>query len=332
MTTNFLFTNGYIHSVSEPYATALHIENEVIAWLGADDTAHRMVAATSTRTVETIDAQQMLITAAFVDGLTSHPYGERDARALLTTTQPSEHGIYYAPWHEATSAKADGIYVAAESLDHLQEIVSQIKPPTQLLIESENPDDLERVIGVLQEQSHAALLRSRHRIVLNHELTPQHAAELLAVQASVTLVPDIVQGEPIFRAPTATLITHGVHVATGTGRWAGSLWDLLTALIEHADEEQRVSTRAAFNTVTRDAIRVLPSKIAQANMSAGQVAVGSPANLNVWRVGQLGVQAPDLRAAHWSTDKRAGTALLPILSSAESSPELVWLIRNGQVS
>lgn len=332
MTTSLLLTNGYIHSVSEPYANALHVENDVIAWLGADDTAQQMVAATTTGGVETTDVQQRLITAAFVDGFSRHSLTERDARVMLSATQPSEDAFYYAPWHEEPAPHAVGMFVSAEALDQLEKIVSQLKPPTQLLIESTGLDDLERIITVLEHQSNTALMRSRHRIVLNHELTAKHADKLLTVHASVTLVPEIVDGQPVFHAPTATLISQGVHVATGSGDWSGSMWDLLTALIEHDDEAQRVSTRAAFNTVTRDGVRVLPSKIAQANMTAGQIAVGSPAHLNIWHADQLGVQAPDLRAAHWSTDKRAGTALLPILSSQEASPELVGLVRNGQVS
>ena len=61
------------------------------------------------------------------------------------------------------------------------------------------------------------------------------------------------------------------------------------------------------------------------------MAVGSPGDLNIWRAEQLGVQAPDEKAAHWSTDKRAGTALLPILSSATDAPSLAGVIRGGQL-
>jgi hypothetical protein len=331
VTTSLLLTNGYIHSVAEPYANALHVDNGVVAWLGADDTAQQMVAATATGPVDTTDVQHMLIAAAFVDGFTSHNLTDRDARVMLSSNEPTQHGVYYAPVGQMTE-DADGLFVAGNQVDQLADIVSGVKPPTQLLVESSGPDALEHILSVFERQPNAALMRSRHRIMLNHELTAQHIDRLVAVHASVTLIPEVHETQPIFHAPTASLLRGGVHVATGSGRWSGSMWDILTALVEHADEQQRVSTRAAFNTVTRDGVRVLPSKLAQANMAAGQIAVGSPANLNIWRADQLGVQAPDIRAAHWSTDKRAGTALLPILSSAEAAPELVWTIRNGQLA
>ena len=331
MTTSLLLTNGYIHSVAEPYANALHVDNGVVAWLGSDDTAQQMVAATATGPVDTEDVQGMLITSAFIDGFTSQHLGDRDPRMMLSTTAPTDRGVYYAPV-ESNALEYDGLFVATAQLEQLGGFMSQLKPPTQLLIESTDTDDLERILTVLELQPGPALMRSRHRLLLNHELTTQHIDRLVKVHASVTLIPELDTGRPVFHAPTAALISHGVHVATGSGEWTGSVWELLTALIEHADESQRISTRAAFNTVTRDGVRVLPSKIAQAHMAAGQVAVGAPANLNVWRTDQLGVQAPDVRAAHWSTDKRAGTALLPILSSLEESPELALVIRKGMMS
>lgn len=331
MTTSLLLTNGYIHSVAEPYANALHADNGVVAWLGSDDTAQQMVAATTNGPVDTEDVQGMLITSAFIDGFTSRHLGDRDPRMMLSSTTPADGGVYYAPL-EASGSDSDGIFIAATQLEQLGDLVSQLKPPTQLLIESPDTDALEHILTVLEQQPGPALMRSRHRVLLNHELTTQHIDRLVKVHASVTLTPELDTGRPVFHAPTAALISHGVHVATGSGEWTGSMWDLLTALIEHTDEEQRISTRAAFNTVTRDGIRVLPSKVAQAQMAAGQVAVGAPANLNVWRTDQLGVQVPDVRAAHWSTDKRAGTALLPILSSTEASPELALVIRKGLMS
>jgi len=329
VTTSLLLTNAYIHSVAEPYATALHIDNGVVAWLGTDETAQQMVGATTTGPVETHDAQNMLITPAFVDGLTSRELADEDPRIMLSATQPTDNGVYYAP---AETADAGGLFVAAAQLDRLGEIVTQIAPPTQLLIESTSAEDVEHILAILEQQPNTALMRSRHRIVMNHQLDAEQIRRLVTVHASVTLVPALEDDRPVFYAPTASLISEGVHVAVGTGDWSGSLWDVLTALIEHADQQQRVSTRAAFNTVTRDGIRVLPSKVSQANMAAGQLGVGTPANLNIWRAEQLGVQAPDVRAAHWSTDKRAGTALLPILSSDEHMPELVGVIRNGQMS
>lgn len=328
MTTSLLLTNGYIHSVAEPYANAMHIENGVIAWLGSDDTAQRLISATTSGPVETIDLNGQLITPAFIDGLSLQPLTARDPRGKISALQPSPGAVHYAT---AFSDDADGRFIAADQLETLPIVLAELKPPTQLLIEVTDDDNLEYVITQLATQPNTSLLRSRHRLLLNHAVAQQHIPTLVEHHVSVTIVPEIVDGDPVVHAPTAALISGGVPVTTGSGAWTGGIWELITALIEHPDADQRISTRAAFNTVTRDGHRVLPSKIAQAQMGAGQIGVGSPAHLNVWHADQLGVQAPDVKAAHWSTDKRAGTALLPILSSQEAAPVLQHIIRDGQI-
>lgn len=330
MTTSLLLTNAYVHSVAEPYANAIHSDNGVIAWLGSDETAHQMVAATTTGPVQTHDLDGMLITPAFIDGFSTRPLREHDARIAHSSTTPTQHAVYYAPVSDSDDDAA-GIFVSTQDIDTLEALLTQLKPPTQLLIESRDQQDLERILRVIAQQPNAALMRSRHRVLLNHTLTEEQVTSLVKLHVSVTVIPDTTGERPIFYAPIASLIGEGVHVATGTGTWDGPMWELLTALIEHPELNQRVSTRAAFNTVSRDGFRVLPSRIAQAHMGAGQVSVGSPTDLNVWRAEQLGVQAPDEKAAHWSTDKRAGTALLPILSSADDMPSLEYVIRGGQL-
>lgn len=330
MTTTLLLTNGYIHSVAEPYANALHADNGVIAWLGSDEAGTQLVTATVSGPVESRDLEGTLIAPAFIDGLSSTPIITGDTRVALSATTASAHGVHYAPVG-TESDTADGIYIASDQLEQLSDTLRGIKPPTQLMIASSGPEQLEHILNLLAQQPNAALMRSRHRIVANHAMSSDHVAKLVSLHASITVVPAIVDDVPTFSTPVASLIAAGVHVATGTGEWTGSMWELVTALIEHEDPQQRVSTRAAFNTVSRDGVRVWPSRIAQSQMAAGQIAVGSPADFNVWQADHLGVQAPDVKSAHWSTDKRAGTALLPILSSAEEHPTLQLIIRNGQV-
>ncbi|GAA4109571.1 hypothetical protein [Enteractinococcus coprophilus] len=330
MTPSLLLTNGYIHSVAEPYANALHLDNGVIAWLGSDETAQQMVAATVSGPVETYDLAGMLVTPAFVDGFATTQLSDLDPRARVSANTPIDGGVYYAPLSEPV-ADAAGLFISAQELESLEAILAQLKPPTQLFIESRDPEELSQILAGLSHQPNATLMRCRHRVLLNHAVTDEQIAKLVKLHVSVTVVPDILDNTPTFHAPIASLIAGGVHVATGSGAWDGSIWELLTALIEHPDEAQRISTRAAFNTVSRDANRVLPSRVAQAQMGAGQAAVGSPADVNIWRADQLGVQAPDEKAAHWSTDKRAGTALLPILSSATAPPSLNGVIRGGRL-
>lgn len=325
-----LLTNGYIHSVSEPYANALHADNGVIAWLGSDAAGQQLVAATVSGPIEAHDLDKALVTPAFIDGFSTNPISATDTRVALSTTESVEMGVYYAPLTE-DSPKADGIYVNAEQVSQLTGILNEIKPPTQLLIESTNAQQLEDILVALEQQPSSSLMRSRHRILVNHTISEQLIERLGTVHASVTVVPDVDTGVPRIYAPIASLIKKGIHVAAGTGQWSGSIWDLVTALIEHEDKTQRLSTRAAFNTVSRDGVRVWPNQIAQEHMAAGRIAVGSPADINVWRAEELGIQAPDIQAAHWSTDKRAGSALLPILSSSTQRPQSELRIRHGNI-
>lgn len=329
MITNLLLTNGYVHSVTEPYANALHADNGVTAWLGSDEAGEQMVAATASGLIERRDLDGGLITPAFVDGFSTTPLVSDDARNALSSTVPTPRSVYYAPL-DMNASDADGIYIAANQLDRLGEVTSGIKPPTQMLLESTEPQQLQHILSVLEQQPNSTLMRSRHRVLINHDISDEQISRLVEAHISVTLLPAIIDGLPVIYAPAAALLAAGVHVATGTGEWTGSIWTVLTALIEHQDAAQRISTRAAFNTVSRDGVRVWPSRIAQENMAAGQIAVGSPADFNVWRAQELGVQAPDVKAAHWSTDKRAGTALLPVLSSTGSAPTLELRIRDGQ--
>lgn len=330
MTTSLLLRNGYIHSVSEPYANAMHIENGIIAWLGSDETADQLIAATASGPVYTIDLQGALVTPAFIDGYSNTPLAEADARVGISTTWPSAGAVHYTP-NITDLDNADGLYLDAANVAQLREVLAELKPPTQLLLEVTSDDEVASVLEMLSLQSNTSLMRSRHRLLVKHDLAPELIETLVNLHVSVTILPDIKDNRPVYYAPVADLIAAGVHVATGTGAWTGSIWSLLTSLIEHPDVDQRLSTRAAFNTMARDGHRVLPSRIVQVQMGKGQIAVGSPAELNVWRAAQLGVQAPDEKAAHWSTDKRAGTALLPILSSAEDHPTLQDMIRHGQI-
>jgi len=223
VTTSLLLTNGYIHSTSEPYANALHSENSVVAWLGSDETAERLVAATVSGPVNTIDLCGGLVTPAFIDGYSTSPITSVDARSMLSSTIPGDERIYYAPM-DADPSKADGLFVASGQLDQLPETIASLKPPTQLLIQSENSEQLDQILDALSQQSNAALLRSRHRVLANHTMSAQQISELVTVHASITLVPAHVESTPKIFAPTAKIF--GVD-STCAGTHRRSLHPLL---------------------------------------------------------------------------------------------------------
>ena len=58
-----LYRHGAVHTSADPFAEALLVEDGVVAWLGADDTADGLVA----RADEVIDLEGALVAPAFVD-------------------------------------------------------------------------------------------------------------------------------------------------------------------------------------------------------------------------------------------------------------------------
>jgi len=129
--------------------------------------------------------------------------------------------------------------------------------------------------------------------------------------------------------PLADLAGAGVPLAFGSDSpvtpvspWAG-----VRAAVLHQAPEQRISARAAFRASTRGGWRLAGLD----HTGAGELRVGAPAHLAVWRADHLVVQAPDGRLASWSTDARSGTPLLPYLGPDAPEPQCLRTVRDGVV-
>lgn len=61
-----LYRNGTIYSAADPFATALLIDSDTVAWLGGEEAAERYVEKAD----EVIDLAGALITPAFVESHT----------------------------------------------------------------------------------------------------------------------------------------------------------------------------------------------------------------------------------------------------------------------
>lgn len=60
-----LLTNGTIHSTAEPYAESMLVEEGLIAWVGAEDTAERFAGGRGEGLVQQ-DLDRALVAPAFV--------------------------------------------------------------------------------------------------------------------------------------------------------------------------------------------------------------------------------------------------------------------------
>jgi predicted amidohydrolase YtcJ len=126
--------------------------------------------------------------------------------------------------------------------------------------------------------------------------------------------------------PFATLYSAGVPVCFGSDSPVTPLrpWSSVRACLEHHNEDERISARAAFLGHTRAGWRAAR----YTNPIAGQLVPGAPASFAVWEVEELMVQVADGRVQSWSTDPRARTPLLPALDTG-ADPVCLQTVRDG---
>ncbi|WP_458782021.1 amidohydrolase [Arthrobacter sp. D3-16] len=126
--------------------------------------------------------------------------------------------------------------------------------------------------------------------------------------------------------PFASLYSAGVPVCFGSDSPVTPLrpWSSVRACLEHHNEDERISARAAFLGHTRAGWRAAKYH----NPMAGQLVPGAPASFAVWEVEELMVQVADGRVQSWSTDPRARTPLLPALDTG-SDPVCLQTVRDG---
>lgn len=127
-------------------------------------------------------------------------------------------------------------------------------------------------------------------------------------------------------SPFADFAGAGVPLAFGSDTPVTAMdpWGAVLAAMSHVDPDRRISARAAFRAHTRGGWRIAGLD----DTGAGQLRVGAPAHLAVWRSAHLVVQGAG-RGSSWSTDARAGTPLLPELVAGEAMPECVQTVRDG---
>ncbi|WP_411373328.1 amidohydrolase [Arthrobacter sp. MPF02] len=126
--------------------------------------------------------------------------------------------------------------------------------------------------------------------------------------------------------PFATLFAAGVPVCFGSDSPVTPLrpWSSVRACLEHHNQDERISARAAFLGHTRAGWRAARYP----NPMAGQLVPGAPASFAVWDVEELMVQVADGRVQSWSTDPRARTPLLPALDTG-IDPVCLQTVRAG---
>lgn len=129
--------------------------------------------------------------------------------------------------------------------------------------------------------------------------------------------------------PLADLAAAGIPLAFGSDSPVTPFdpWGAVRAAVTHHAADQRISARAAFRAHTRGGWRA----VGLDDTGAGEIRLGAPAHLAIWRAEHLTVQAADGRVSAWSTDARSGTPLLPDVSPDAPAPRCLRTVRAGVV-
>lgn len=130
-------------------------------------------------------------------------------------------------------------------------------------------------------------------------------------------------------SPFADLAGAGVPLAFGSDSPVTRVdpWAAVRGAISHADPAQRISARAAFRAHSRGGWRLAGLD----HTGAGELRVGAPAHLAVWRADSLAVQSAPGRLSQWNPEARSGQPLLPDLSPGMPTPQCLRTVRDGVV-
>ncbi len=134
-------------------------------------------------------------------------------------------------------------------------------------------------------------------------------------------------GRAVALNPLADLMAAGIPLAFGSDSPVTPLdpWAGVRAAVRHTAVDQRISGRAAFRAATRGGWRLSGLD----GTGAGELRVGAPAHLAVWRAQTLTVEPGQGRLSTWSPEARAGTPLLPDLSPDAVPPTCLRTVRDG---
>ncbi|WP_130413118.1 amidohydrolase [Xylanimonas ulmi] len=193
-----------------------------------------------------------------------------------------------------------------------------------------------------KEHGPGAVRAARHR--LEHALFVDAAAlaSLLLHGVSLSIQPawDAVWGGPdglwaarlggaraANMSPFADLAGAGIPLAFGSDAPVTPLdpWAAVRAAVSHDDESQRLSGRSAFRAHTRGGWRLAGLE----GTGAGELAVGAPAHLAVWRAESYGVRSSGRGLSSWSAEARAGQPVLPDLAPDAPQPQCLQTVRAG---
>ena len=342
-----ILLNGSIYTPADPYATAILTEHGTVRWAGSDAGARSI----TDNTMETIDLNGRLVTPTFTRALA--PVTGKTTAEILTYLTTAHHAGYHThtlttdpntlqPLIEAaqqftiTHTTTDlrilltntPPHALTETITHTRETLNGT-PLTLVGLHANTPTEAQHLADtaaqtqltlcinahphLTQAAAAAQTIRRTHpHLTLRLDTIKTTPEETLNDQELQALANSRISLGLQTTAENADLARHANTIGTPISIGSDPTLDAplgWQAVKIFATAPHGISARSAFAALTRSPHRAL----ADANPFAGQLAPDTPANLAIWNVTELMVQAPDSRVASWSTDPRARIPLLPAL-------------------
>lgn len=320
-----LLHGGNVYSPADPFATAMLVAGDEVAWIGSEGAA----LAQADGVDEVIDLAGAIVAPAFVDaGSAGHPRwrtaaaehgiglvhlvdGAEGIAGAVASARDAPGALVagYVRGGDLTAAAESGAIGAVVGLadEPADRLAAAAAAGLRCILPVDRPADVDAAISALRRASGAAGL---HRIELAVGASSAQVAAIARLGVGVSARHHPHEG---FRdIPLAELAAAGVPLSVASPE----PWAAMAAAVNHEVADQRISARAAFAALTRGGWRAAGSS------DTGVLVPGAAAHYVIWDVADLVVQAPDDRIQAWSTDPRSGTPGLPDVSPGAPVPVL----------
>lgn len=331
-----------VHEMSAPHVDTRAGLTELMSLTASPDSGLPHVVAYRGELCETSDdARALLAELPFLTGIGGDLNVDGSLGSRTAALRAPYSDLMAGPAREAWYGN---LYLTAEAIaNHLSAVTAVGRQAGFHVIGDRAMDEV--VLGLqvaAQVDGPGALRAARHRVEHALFVDANALAALLLHGVSLSLQPAFdaawggVKGMYASRVgpvragsllPFADLAGAGVPLAFGSDTPVTPVdpWAAVRAAMNHEDPDQRVSARAAFRAHTRGGWRLAGHDM------VGELRVGAPAHLAVWKAERLAVQSVPGRLTSWSEEARAGQPLLPDLSPGAAAPECLQTVRDGVV-
>lgn len=327
-----------VHEQSAPHVDTREGLAELLALTGSEDSGLPLVIGYRAELCETVDDARSVLEA--LPGLTGIG-GDLNVDGAIG----SRTAALRSPYADQPASRGELFLTAEQITNHLTSVTrAGVHSSFHVIGDRAMDEYLLGLEAAASVEGIGAMHRAGHRLEHAEMIDARALATLVlhGVRLSVQPAFDAFWGGPEgmyarrlgeVRAsglnPFADLVSGGLPLAIGSDTPVTPFdpWGAVRAGVYHHAAEQRITARAAFRAHTRGGWRLAGLD----HTGAGEIRVGAPAHLAVWRTDALVVQVPEGSVPTWSTDARAGTPLLPDLTDATSPPRCVRTVRAGRV-